>query len=212
MEVSIDWGTAKADDLVAGVMPHIESHLQMAWAQTEWVDRSAVGRLDRPLQGFVASLLAESGQVSAGDVVRALRGGLEDYFERSIAEGDFVADRVMGPIVERFAVALNQLADAATVVGQKDRETLVARAYEGIDHELEAVAKAPQNFDKETLHRLHTFIIEAVENADDASVVSTYLRDRVYNLCESLRGHSQGAGGAISGLDQLLQDAILAER
>ncbi len=209
MAVGMVSTTKSPEEMTAAVMPRIESHLQMMWVQTEWVNEKAVERIDAPLRGYVTQLLDESETLSAFDVVKSLSEDLLSYFGRCVKSKALVDDALMRPIVERFGAALLQLADAAEGHPLRQPGELVDGAYDGIDSLLTGFALRPQNVNQEVFHQLHTYLHEAVENADDELVVRTYLRDRLYNLRETLRSSSNGVGGAIAALDRLLDDPIL---
>lgn len=209
MAVGIVASSKSPEELTAAVMPRIESHLQMMWVQTEWVNEKAVERIDAPLRSYVTQLLNESKTLSAFDVVEALNRDLLGYFERCRKSKALVDDALMRPIVERFGAALVELADAAEGHPTRRPDELVEGAYDGIDSLLTGFALRPQNVNPEVFHQLHTYLHEAVENADDAMVVRTYLRERLYNLRETLRASTDGVGAAIAALDRILDDPIL---
>ena len=209
MAVGIVASAKNPQELTAAVMPRIESHLQMMWVQTEWVNHKAVERIDAPLRSYVTQLLDDESSLSAMDVVNSLTSDLRAYFERCVESKALIDDALMRPIVERFGAALLELADAAEGHPVREPAEMVDGAYDGIDSLLTGFALRPQNVNQEVYHQLHTYLHEAVENADDVIVVRTYLRDRLYNLRETLRSSGNGVGSAIAALDRLLDDPIL---
>lgn len=209
MAVGIVATAKNSEELTAAVMPCIESHLQMMWVQNEWVSSRAVERIDPRLRPYVTELLKSRESLSAFDVVKSLDRDLRSYLGRCMESMTLVDDHLLRPIVERFGAAFLDLADTAEGLTAREPYELVHGAYDGIDFLLTGFALRPQSVNQEVFHQLHTYLHEVVENADDAIVVRTYLRDRLYNLRETLRSSSHGVGGAIAALDRLLDDPIL---
>lgn len=175
------------------ILPRIESHLQMMWIQTEWVDAAAVNRIDAPLRRFVNGLLSPGQSISPSAVVNELRRQLSSFFGRCLDQSTLVDDEVMTPIVRRFGAAMLELAR-------------LSELSEPLEILLGIFEQSPCSVDRELVTRLRNEVHHTVATSEDQELTRSNVRDRLYNLREALRASSGGVGTAIAGLDRVLDD------